>query len=297
MVSVVAVEGGSVADGCLTVGGCHRGIDAVLDGQRAIAGVAHEAAAERSAVGGENLAVEHATVDGELGTVVVGLDGHKAAMGAVAADAADDGRADAAVLDERGAIGTSYQAGAVAVGGGDGAVDMQVLDGGIRDEAERRNVVLGSRRHMVEGQRVAVAVEDAFEGPGILGRSAGAQHRADGDVGIELEVLAVVVVASSHIGRQLVPVVFTADDVRGLGRPVAATEEGGIVCPCSLHEEAGQGEKEKQLFFLHDVRLFLFLFHAIVSVTCKITTFPINFGQQSCKKLLTEQIKEMIIRI
>ena len=87
-----AVEGLLAVDSRLAIGRCGGGVDAVGDGQRAIAGVAHEAAAmggrglqiPSNSAGGDNLAVEHAGVNGQMGVGPVGLYADDAAMGAVA---------------------------------------------------------------------------------------------------------------------------------------------------------------------------------------------------------------------
>ena len=114
------------------------------------------------------------------------------------------------------------------VGGGDGAVDMQILDGGASDKAERGGgYVLGGR--VVEGQRVTVAVEGAFERLGVKAIGTCSQHRGDADVVVKLEILAAVVRAGCHVGGQLVPVGGRSDEVWVLGRTVAATKGG--CCP------------------------------------------------------------------
>ena len=74
----------------------------------------------------------------------------------------------------------------------DGAIYSEVMDGSAIDEAEGGGIVCG--RVIVEGERVAVAVEVATEDMLPIG----AHHGGDGDVVGQAEVDAAVVVAFSH---------------------------------------------------------------------------------------------------
>ena len=80
-----------------------------------------------------------------------------------------------------GAVGLSHETACVfLVRLADGAIHMQVLDGGAVDEAERSAVVIVAVVGVVEGDGVAVAVEGALE-TCVLAK---AQH-GDGHIGID----------------------------------------------------------------------------------------------------------------
>ncbi len=195
---LVAGEGGAgrVQDGDL--GG---GEEAVADFCPAFS-IADEAA---DGVGrcAEQTAVEQAAGDGERAVLLYADD---AAVGAVAADGAGDGGADAAVLDADGAPAAADETAGELLVGSDGARDVQVAEGGGAvslvagvglggaDVAEGGDVLRGSVGDVVaadiDGQRVAVTVEGAAEV--VL---AAARHAGDGvlrraDVVAELHGLA-----------------------------------------------------------------------------------------------------------
>ena len=178
--TVVAAEGGSVGDVGLVwgqgdIGG--GGVEAVDESAGAVA-PAYEAAAEGGAVGGEQPSVEDAAADGERAVV----DCHDAAMRAVAALAAVDDDAAAAVADADGAPLAAGEAAGEFIGGVDVAVHMEAVDdGAVLEVAEGCGVFLseGALGSAVgDGQRVALAVEGAHEVVVVAAR-----HARDADVG------------------------------------------------------------------------------------------------------------------
>ncbi len=190
---LVAGEGGAgrVQDGDL--GG---GEEAVADFCPAFAPA--EEAADGVGRCAEQTAVEQAAGDGERAGLLYADD---AAVGAVAADGALDGDADAAVLDADGAPAAADETAGELLVGSDGARDVQVAEGGgafslvagvglgVADVAEGGDVLRGSVGDVVaadvDGQRVALSVEGAAE---VVVRAAG--HAADGDVVAEADGLA-----------------------------------------------------------------------------------------------------------
>ena len=72
-----------------------------------------------------------------------------------------DGYRAAAVGDGERAVNLRDEAASIKCTGVDGAVNVQVLDHGILDESEWRGTCLS--RGVVEGQRVAIAIEGALE--------------------------------------------------------------------------------------------------------------------------------------
>ena len=105
----------------------------------------------------------------------------------------------------------AHETGSLLRAGVDGAGDVQVLNRGVLDVAERGAVFLGEwlcGRAFGEGQRLAVAVEGALERVGI----ACARHRRDADVVAQLHEVAAEGVAAVDVVGELVPVVRAADD-------------------------------------------------------------------------------------
>ena len=105
----------------------------------------------------------------------------------------------------------AHETGSLLRAGIDGASDVQVLNHGVLDVAERGAVFLGEwlcGRAFGEGQRLAVAVEGALERVGI----ACAHHRRHADVVAQLHEVAAEGVAAVDVGGELVPVVGAADD-------------------------------------------------------------------------------------
>ena len=90
---------------------------------------------------------------------------------------------------------------------------MQVLDGDAVDKAERGDILFVVKGAEVDGQRVAVAVENASE---ISGVRIGSHHRGNTDILHQLEIIAAVGGAKIHIVRQAVPVAGCGDKVRRL---------------------------------------------------------------------------------
>jgi len=183
---------------------------------------------EATAVGGgrhsfgEELAVEHAALDGEEGILVV--IGDDAAMCAVAAVAAVDVDAAAAVADDDLAVLAADDSGGVLAGGVDVARYVQVLDDAVAlHVTERGDVRLGGvifGLAVVEGQRVALAVKRAHEVMVLTAR-----HAGHADVGIQLHNLAAEAVPIDVViegEAEGVPVIGIADGVGVLGGAVVA---------------------------------------------------------------------------
>ena len=107
----------------------------------------------------------------------------------------------------------------------DGAVHLQVLEGGILDMAEWGAVVILFVEWilvstLVEGQLMAVAIKGALERVGIVCT----RHIRNADVGVQLHELAVEFVAVSDVISEGIPLVNVIDYVRtGFG---AFTREG-----------------------------------------------------------------------
>ena len=230
----------AVGDGGL-VGGVHAGEgvgkhsgahaggnhERVLDDGAVIYGPADEAAAVVGAGSGGKGAVEHAAFDVDV-VLAAAQRADESAVGAVAADAAVDADGAAAVIEFQRAERLAHDAGGLLRAGVDGAVDVQVRDDGVLDVAERGAVFPGERLcvgALREGQRMAVAVEDALERFVI----ADARHFGDADAGGQLHDLAAEASAAVDAAGEDVPFVGGADDV------------GVVVSACAVEEPRPRG--------------------------------------------------------
>ena len=234
-------EGGADGDGGLAVSNGERrvgGIERAGDVHGLVVGQTDEAATLRGAVRGEQTAVVDAVLDGQSS----GEHGRKTAVGALAGDAAVDGGAHATAREGRRAVAGGHQTGSKLPGGVDVASHLQVLDVGAVHIAERGAILLAKgcfSRAACEGQRVVVAAE---EGSRERAGGAGAQHRRNADVGIQLQELPSVVLALGNVGSEEIPVGFTAD-------------EEGVLC-CSLAIERFAHDEPDALRAGVDVRAF-----------------------------------------
>ena len=152
---------------------------------------------------GIEAAVEHTAVDAEL--IIVGAIAYQSAVPSLAADAAVDGNRAAAADEGQLAIRAAHDAAGILARSVDGAVDVQVLDSGIRRIAEGCRVVTS---RVSDGQRFAAAVEGAAER--VFGRS---HHFRYTDVAGQLEVLVEVVDALVDAIRKALPLFSAGNDV------------------------------------------------------------------------------------
>lgn len=118
--------------------------------------------------------------------------GDEASMGAIAIHATIDDHAAAAVRKRHIASAVGNDTASIHLGSVDSTGGTEVLDGGIIDVAERGHILSGALATagaLVEGQRVALAVEGAVEL--MVART---HHAVDGNVSIKLHGLATEVV-------------------------------------------------------------------------------------------------------
>ena len=182
----VAGEGGtSGGDGCLALGQSvvGGGVEAVADGERATVSLeAHESSTVGGGSGGEQLAVEHAAIDVEVGRVVILS--HESAVHSFAVRAALYDYAAAAVADGNVAVLVGDESCGVRARGLDGACDVQVLNHAVVLHIEEGCHVIVAAA-VIEGQRLLVAVEGAHEV--VVDRAC---HAGDADVVAQLHSLA-----------------------------------------------------------------------------------------------------------
>ena len=224
LVTIMPAGEGVVEHAFVHAAGLHQG---VLDGGSVPYRPSDEAAAVGSAIGGGEGAVEQAAVDDDDVTSTAQR-ADQSAVGAVAVDAAVDADGAAAVIEVQRAERLAHDAGGLLLAGVDGAVDVQVPDDGVLDVAERGAVFLGERLcvgALREGQRMAVAVEDALECFVI----ADARHLGDADAAGQLHDLAAEASAAVDAAGEDVPVVGGADDV------------GVVVSACAVEEPRPRG--------------------------------------------------------
>ena len=227
--SAAAHEGGAVGSNGYLVGSRRNagagGIERIGEAERFGIMPAYEAATLGGAIGGKHAAVVHAARE-----VYIALrESSKAAVGAVAADAAVDDGADLTVRDGHRAVGAGYESRSELLCGINIARHLQVRDGGTIRITEWGAVLLAEGRPgaaLREGQRLAVAQERALERVGL----ARTRHLADADALGQPHVLAAEVVGASadRLG-ELVPSARRADDVGVVLRAGAAEGGGGRV--------------------------------------------------------------------
>ncbi len=217
---VAAVEGGvAVAGEGLRVavvrgGDGQRGgsEEAVADGGGGAAIFIACDAGAAGVAGACHRAVEHAAFDGEAAAFRAG---DEASEGGVLAEVGGECRAAAAAGDggvaEADANDASEQFAVGVACAVDGASRAQVPDGGAADALERCGEAALVAH--VEGQRVAVAIEDAAEGLEIVFVLEAARHGRHADVGGQLDVFAAVGNAVAGVCGECVPFVGIADEV------------------------------------------------------------------------------------
>ena len=204
---------------CVHAAGLHQRVG---DGGGVSYGPTDEATAIIGAGSGGKGAVEHTAIDND-GVTTSGNSCHNSAMGAVAAHAAVDAHRTATARDVQRARRFTHDAACKFGAGGDGAIDVEVLDNGISGESEWCGTFC--RCVIVDSQRVAVAQEGALERVGLVG----SHHRRDADVAVHLHVLSAEGTASSDGIGEAVPVVRAADD-EGI-----ALDARALRGPCHRH--------------------------------------------------------------
>ena len=233
VVGVIAVaDGGAVAgegravvvaNPCLTVFKLGRRIKAVGDGERATVPT-HETTTTGRAVGGEQLAIEHAACDFQCAAIVLG---HESAMGTFTALTAQDVNADATVLDFYRTPHAGNKTGGIRAGCTDSTIHMQVLDGGADGVAEEGVAAVGASV-AVKGDGVTTAIERAADVMIVAAR-----HTSHGDVFVQLHGLAdeavVGVIVLQHIAEHA-PALGTVDGVLIGSRLLDVGRIGGEGC-------------------------------------------------------------------
>ena len=150
--------------------------------------------------------------------------------GVVVADVERGG--DGAVLNQVGTAGKAHEARGVVACRGDSARHCQVLDGGTVDVVERGHaLIVRNGVGEVGGQRLVVAEEGAAERVGL----AGARHRRDADVVVQLHELADVGSAMADAVGELIPVGGGTDEV-GVGL------RAGMILPGRLWKDRRDGD-------------------------------------------------------
>ena len=163
--------------------------------------------------------VEEAVGDGQLATAYIHR--HEAAAGGIAADAAVDGDRRAAVLNHDIAIGLGNNAADELLAARDSARRAQVADGGIFDILEGSFILVA--RTDVDGQRMAVAVEDATVGIVVIATTV-----SSADVGAEYGVDIILALGFLHLAAEGVPV-GCRRDAHGIGQvPGAQGRRAGV---------------------------------------------------------------------
>ena len=207
--SVVDVEGGieqAVAD----IGGAHT--------------IVHKAATFLSGIA-IDAAVEHAVRD--VGRTPLINNGNEACVVASAVDTTVDGHAAAAVTDVGRAVGVADESGSVRFRSGDGARNVQFLDGGTVGKTERGAVVAVGR--VADAERIALSVERAAETVVICTYHRG--HAADVCAQLDMRAAAPVCRRVALVGEG-VPLVSAADDVRVTCRAAASDVGWGLLPLC-----------------------------------------------------------------
>ena len=221
----VAGEGRAVvvANPCLTVFKLGRRIKAVGDGERATVPT-HETTTTGRAVGGEQLAIEHAACDFQCAAIVLG---HESAMGTFTALTAQDVNADATVLDFHRTAHAGNKTGGIRAGCTDSTIHMQVLNGGTYGVAEEGVAAVGFSVS-VEGDGVTTAIERAADVMIVT-----SSHTSHGDVFVQLHGLADEAVVGGivlqHIAEDT-PALGTVDGVLIGSRLLDVGRVGGEGC-------------------------------------------------------------------
>ena len=192
----------------------------------------HEAAIGEAVVARE-AAVEEAVGNGQLPTAAIQR--HDAAVGGITVDRAADGDRRATILNHDIAISPGGNAADELLAARDSARRAQVADGGIFDILEGSFILVA--RTDVDGQRMAVAVEDATVGIVVIATTV-----SSADVGAEYGVDIILALGFLHLAAEGVPV-GCRRDAHGIGQvPGAQRRRAGIDIHTDVVLHAGARE-------------------------------------------------------